>query len=125
MSFFKVRRSLGKGGRKPPRYVRHKNFFVEQSCFRSAFSQFFPPRAPPSRPPEPLTKQLPPLSPAFFVYRPTTSNSNLAPVVALTFGKADVSRKSPAFITAQALPHEQIVHSAFASQQVPPFKTPY
>lgn len=33
--------------------------------------------------------------PRFFVYRPTTSNSNLAPVVALTFGKADVSRKRP------------------------------
>lgn len=33
--------------------------------------------------------------PRFFVYRPTTSNSNLAPVVALTLGKADVSRKRP------------------------------
>lgn len=75
-SFFKVRRSLGKGGRQPPRSVTHKNFFVEQSCFRSAFSQFFPPRAPPSRPPEPLTKQLPPLSrPAFLftVQRPQTA----------------------------------------------------
>lgn len=60
--------------------------------------------------------------PRFFVYRPTTSNSNLAPVVALTFGKADVSRKSPAFITAQALQHEQISHSTFASRQVPPLK---
>lgn len=70
MSFFKVRRSLGKGGRQPPRSGRHKNFFVEQSCFRSAFSQFFPPRAPPSRPPEPLTKRLPPLSPCFFCLLP-------------------------------------------------------
>ena len=33
--------------------------------------------------------------PRFFVYRPTTSNSNLAPVVALTLGKEDVSRKRP------------------------------
>ena len=65
-----MRRSLGKGGRQPPRSVRHKNFFVEQSCFRSAFSQFFPPRAPPSRPPEPLTKRLPPLSPCFFCLLP-------------------------------------------------------
>ena len=60
-----------------------------------------------------------------FVYRPTTSNSNLAPVVALTLGKADVSRKSPAFITAQALPHEQIFHSTFASRQVQLFKIQY
>lgn len=61
-----MRCSLGKGGRQPPRYVRHKNFFVEQSCFRSAVFQLFPPRAPPSRPPEPLTKQLPPpFRPAF------------------------------------------------------------
>lgn len=65
-----MRPSLGKGGRQPSRYVRHKNFFVEQSCFRSAFSQFFPPRAPPSRPPEPLTKQLPPLFTCFFCLLP-------------------------------------------------------
>lgn len=60
-----------------------------------------------------------------FVYRPTTSNSNLAPVVALTLGKADVSRKSPAFITAQALPHEQIFNSTFACRQVQLFKIQY
>ena len=65
-----MRRSLGKGGRQPSRSVTHKNFFIEQSCFRSAFSQFFPPRAPPSRPPEPLTKQSPPLSPCFFCLLP-------------------------------------------------------
>ena len=65
-----MRHSLGKGGRQPSRSVTHKNFFVEQSWFRSAFSQFFPPRAPLSRPPEPLTKQLPPPSPCFFCLPP-------------------------------------------------------